>query len=64
MVMVYGGSGEDVCVEYYLLAVPVKMFNSLMPRPHPRGERVWLQARFLELAEVLKPCNCKCKNAN
>jgi len=35
-----------------------------MPRPHPQGERVWLhKPDFLGLAEVLKPCNCRCKNA-
>ena len=35
-----------------------------MPRPHPPGERVWLhKPEFLGLAEVPKPCNCRCKNA-
>jgi len=38
---------------------------SLVPRPPPtRGEGLVTQARFLGLAEALKPCNCKCKNAN
>ena len=37
---------------------------SLVPRPHPPGERVWLHnPEFLGLAEVPKPCNCRCKNA-
>ena len=35
--------------------------HSPMSRPHPQGERVWLHK---SLAETLKPCNCKCKNAN
>jgi len=36
--------------------------DSLVPRLHPEGERVQLHKPVL--AEVLKPCNCKCKNAN
>jgi len=38
---------------------------SLVPRLHPQGgEGLVTQAQFLELVEVLKPCNCKCRNAN
>ena len=34
------------------------------PPPPPPGERVWLhKPEFLSLAEVPKPCNCRCKNA-
>ena len=33
------------------------------PDPPTRGEDLVTQAGILGLAEVLKPCNCKCKNA-
>ena len=62
--MVYGatpfgacekGSGEDVCVKYYLLAVPVK--KSYAQTPPTRGEGLVSQVQMLGLAEVLEPCN-------
>jgi len=34
------------------------------PDPTTRGEGLVTQARFLGLAEALKPCNCRCINAN